>query len=157
MEQRTIQSAICICSYEELCEADKRLVDVAVEQTSRSYSPYSHFSVGAALRLADGTVYRGCNQENAAFGVTMCAERSALFAAGAAQPQVAAEAIAIAARGTDKELVDEPVSPCGICRQAMIETEQRGGVPLHIILCGREKFYVMEGIRTLMPLSFSEF
>lgn len=157
MEEKIIKSVISVCAYDELSAADQRLVDVAVEQTSRSYSPYSHFSVGAALRLADGTVYRGCNQENAAFGVTMCAERSALFAAGAQQPSVAAEAIAIAARGTDKQIVEEPVSPCGICRQAMIETEQRGGRPLHIILCGKGKYYVMEGIRNLMPLSFSEF
>lgn len=157
MEKKTIESIITVCSYDELSEADRQLVDVAVEQTERSYSPYSHFSVGAALRLADGTLYRGCNQENAAFGVTMCAERSALFAAGANQPDVAAEAIAIAARGTDGQLVEEPVSPCGSCRQAMIETEQRGGLPLHIILCGKSKYYVMEGIRQLMPLSFAEF
>lgn len=157
MESKTIESTILVCSYDELAEADRRLVDVAVEQTRRSYSPYSHFSVGAALRLADGTVYRGCNQENAAFGVTICAERSALFAAGANQPGVAAEAIAIAARGTDGKLVEEPVSPCGSCRQAMIETEMRSRRQLRIILCGERKYYVMEGIRTLMPLSFTEF
>lgn len=157
MEEKIIKSVINVCAYDELSAADQQLVGVAVEQTSRSYSPYSHFSVGAGLRLADGSVYRGCNQENAAFGVTICAERSALFAAGANQPDVAAEAIAIAARGTDGELVAEPVSPCGSCRQAMIETEQRGGRQLHIILCGRDKYYVMEGIRNLMPLSFTEF
>lgn len=157
MEEKIIKSVIHVCAYNELSTADRQLVDTAVEQTSRSYSPYSHFSVGAALRLADGTVYRGCNQENAAFGATMCAERSAIFAAGACQPGVGAEAIAIAARGTDGQLVEEPVSPCGICRQAMIETEQRSQRPLHIILCGKERFYVMDGIRSLMPLSFSEF
>ena len=157
MEERIIKSVISVCRYDELSEADRHLVDGAREMTLRSYSPYSHFSVGAAVRLENGETVRGCNQENAAFGVTICAERTALFAAGAEYPDVAVEAIAIAARGTDKELVEEPVSPCGSCRQALIESEMRGHRPIHIILCGRDRFYVMEGIRHLMPLSFSEF
>lgn len=157
MEEKIIKTTIKVCEYGELTESDRLLADTAVEQTSRSYSPYSHFSVGAAVLMADGTIYRGCNQENAAFGVTMCAERSALFAAGANQPDGVVEAIAIAARGTDGNLVEEPVSPCGICRQAMIETEQRSGQKLHIILCGAKKYYLLEGIGQLMPLSFTEF
>lgn len=157
MEERIIKSVISVCNYEELSEADRLLADNAFEMTQRSYSPYSHFSVGAAVRMSNNHIVRGCNQENAAFGVTICAERTALFAAGAEFPDTPIEAIAIAARGTDGQLLEEPVSPCGSCRQAMIETELRSNQQLHIILCGKEKFYVMEGIRQLMPLSFAEF
>ena len=157
MEERIIKTVISVCHYQELTEADRHLVDRAFEMTHHSYSPYSHFSVGAAVRLNNGKVFEGCNQENAAFGVTICAERTALFAAGAAEPNTPIEAIAIAARGTNGELVEEPVSPCGSCRQALIETEMRGKQQVHIILCGKDKFYIMEGIRNLMPLSFTEF
>lgn len=157
MEERIIKSVISVCSYDELSETDRLLVDNAFEMTHRSYSPYSHFSVGAAVRLSNGEIVRGCNQENAAFGITICAERTALFAAGAEYPQTPIEAIAIAARDTDGNALEEPVSPCGSCRQAMIETEMRGHRQLHIILCGKDKFYVMEGIKNLMPLSFTEF
>lgn len=157
MEERIIKSVISVCKYEELSEADKQLVDNAREMTHHSYSPYSHFSVGAAVRLENDKIIRGCNQENAAFGVTICAERTALFAAGAEYHDMPVYAIAIAARDTTGCFVEEPVSPCGSCRQAMIETEVRGKRPLHIILCGKEKYYVMEGIKNLMPLSFTEF
>ena len=142
---------------DELSDAERSLIDVAIDSTSRSYAPYSHFHVGAALLLADNTLIRGCNQENAAFPSGLCAERSALFAAGAQFPDVPPVMLAIAARDTQGELTDEPVSPCGPCRQVLIETETRYGRKLRILLYGKKKVFVMDGISNLMPLSFTEF
>ena len=79
MEQLILKSVVNVFQYEELPATVKQLVDSAKDATANSYSPYSQFSVGAALRLEDGTVIKGANQENAAFPVTMCAERSAIF------------------------------------------------------------------------------
>jgi len=102
-------------------------------------------------------VLPGCNQENAAFPAGLCAERSAIFAAGAQYPGVPVKTLAIAARDTNGELTEEPVSPCGTCRQVMIETETRFSQPIRILLYGRRRIYVMDGIKNLMPLSFTEF
>ena len=107
------------------------------------------------MRLDNGVTIPGCNQENAAFGVTMCAERSALFAAGAQYPDAKVVAIAIAARNGEG-LLDEPISPCGTCRQAMVETEKRSGRRLRILLYGRKCVYVIDGISTLLPLTFCD-
>lgn len=156
MEAKTISTTIMVAKMEELSADDAELVNQAIAQTCKSYSPYSKFNVGAALRLANGNIVVGCNQENAAFGVTMCAERSALFAAGAKCPEVAVTAIAIAARDA-KGLLREPISPCGVCRQAMVETETRYNRRLRILLYGTEKIYVIDGIAELMPLTFSNF
>jgi cytidine deaminase len=132
-------------------------VELAIEATNRSYAPYSHFHVGAALLLNDGTEIMGCNQENAAYPAGLCAERTALYAAGAQYPDVPVKALAIAARTPKGELQEEPVSPCGICRQVLIETETRYGQPVRILLYGRRCVYVIKGIKELMPLSFTEF
>jgi cytidine deaminase len=107
--------------------------------------------------LENGEVLPGCNQENAAFPAGLCAERSAIFAAGAQYPEVPITMLAIAARNTKGELTEEPVSPCGTCRQVLIETETRHGQSIRILLYGKRCIYVMEGIRNLMPLSFTEF
>ena len=157
MDAMTISATCQVAQLEELTVDERKLVERAVSQTERSYAPYSGFHVGAAVRLVNGVTFGGCNQENAAYGVTMCAERSALFAAGAEQPDVAVEAIAIAARDTKGELTEEPVSPCGVCRQAMVETETRYPRRLRILLYGRRHTLVIDGISTLMPLAFSEF
>lgn len=157
MKEITLNSHIMECTADELCPQEKALVEAAKRATFRSYSPYSRFSVGAALLLADGTIVTGCNQENAAFSVTICAERSAIFAAGAQHPDTPPVAIAISARNEQGCFLESPVSPCGSCRQAMIETETRYHRPLVILLVGKEKIYRMEGIKTIMPLSFTDF
>lgn len=156
MKKQVIESVIGVCGIDELSAAERHLVEKAVEATRRSYARYSHFKVGAALLLEDGTEVIGCNQENAAYPVTICAERSALFSAGAQYPDLAVTAIAIAARNEHDELLAEPVTPCGSCRQALIETETRYGRPVRIILYGTSRIYVIDGIRHLMPLSFSD-
>lgn len=145
------------CQMDELSDAEQQLLRQAIEATGRSYAPHSHFHVGAALQLEDGTVLPGCNQENAAFPAGLCAERSALFAAGAQYPDVAPVMLAIAARNPAGELTPEPVSPCGTCRQVIIETETRYRRPLRLLLYGANRVYVMDGISNLMPLSFTEF
>ena len=157
MKQLQITPAIYECQMDELSPEEQDLLRIAIEQTENSYAPYSHFHVGAALMLEDKKVICGCNQENAAFPAGICAERSAIFAAGAQHPTVAPVMLAIAARNTEGELTEEPVSPCGPCRQVIIETETRFKQSLRILLYGQRCVYVMDGIRHLMPLSFTEF
>jgi cytidine deaminase len=105
----------------------------------------------------DGTTIMGCNQENAAFPAGICAERSAIFAAGAQYPDQPVTMLAIAARNEKGELLEEPVTPCGTCRQVIIETETRFHQPLRILLYGQRHIFILEGIKQLMPLSFTEF
>lgn len=155
MEEKTIKSVITVCSMEELSEDERSLIKKAQEGTNRSYSKYSKFKVGAAVMLKNGIEIIGCNQENAAYSVTICAERTALFAAGAQYPDQPVMKIAIAARN-DEGFLEEPITPCGTCRQALIETERRFGQQIRILLYGKKHIYVINGIRQLMPLSFSE-
>ena len=154
MKKHLISSTIYEYSEDELSSIDRQLIDAARQATERSYAPYSHFHVGAALLLENGEIITGCNQENAAFPVTICAERNALFTAGNLYPDVKIEAIAIAARNA-QGFLSHPISPCGSCRQVMIETETRHQHPLRIVLYGTEGIYVLEGIATLMPLSLN--
>lgn len=155
--------------YEELSPQEKTLVDAAKEATYNSYAPYSQFNVGAALLLADGTIVKGANQENAAFPVGTCAERSAIFAAQSQYPEQAVNAIAIAARNssdppetieapeTSSRFTSHPISPCGICRQAIVELEQRYHQDVKIMMYGEECIYIVDTIKSLLPLTFSEF
>ncbi len=156
MEERIITSTIEVCQPSELDANDQKLIELAKEATKRSYSRYSNFAVGAAIMLENGETIVGCNQENAAFSVTICAERTALFSAGAQYPDTAVTAIAIAARSCDGHFTLEPVTPCGSCRQALVETEQRFGRNIHIIMYGANRTFVVDGIKSLMPLSFSD-
>lgn len=157
MKELELKSVIQACQMDELSTEEQHLVNLAIEATHRSYAPYSHFHVGAAVRLENGEEIIGCNQENAAYPSGLCAERTALFSAGAQYPDVPVEMLAIAACGTDGELLSEPVSPCGSCRQVIIESETRAGHPIRILLYGRKCIYVIDGIGKLMPLLFSEF
>ena len=157
MQELTLKSVIKVAQPSELPLQEQQLVEAAIEATNHSYSPYSNFSVGAALLLANGEMVTGCNQENAAFPAGLCAERTAIFAAGARFPNEAVTTIAIAARTGNGELTEEPVTPCGTCRQVMIETEKRFNHPIRILLYGRKAVYIIEGISQLMPLSFTDF
>jgi cytidine deaminase len=157
MKNLELKSIIKEYQFEELSQEEQHLVELAIEATYRSYAPYSNFRVGAALLLNNGVEIVGCNQENAAYPAGLCAERSALFAAGAQYPDVPVKLLAIAARTPKGELQAEPVSPCGVCRQVIIETETRYRQPVRILLYGRDRIYAIDGISSLMPLSFTEF
>lgn len=155
MEEKIIRSIIKICQQEELSDIEQHLIRTAIEATDRSYVPYSNFRVGSAVMLKNGIEIVGCNQENAAFPVTICAERTALFSASAQYPDQPVTTIAIAARNRDG-LLTEPITPCGSCRQALIETEQRFGRRIRILLYGTKHIYAIDGIANLMPLSFTD-
>lgn len=156
MQEKKVITKIQVYSYSDLTEADKKLIDLAKEATKSSYTPYSHFNVGAAVRLENGVLIKGCNQENAAFPAGICAERSACYNAGANYPDVAIEAIAIIAV-QNGEVVEDPCSPCGVCRQALLEFETRSGKPMQVLLAGRDKVFHLESMKSLLPLSFTEF
>lgn len=153
MKEYTINVPVVSCQWDELNAAQQQLVRVAKEQTTRSYSPYSHFQVGAALELGDGTIVRGANQENAAYPSGLCAERSALFAAGAMYPEQPIVRLAIACY-TEGKFLEEPGSPCGACRQVMVESEQRGGIPMEVLLYGEKEILVFKSAKDLLPLMF---
>ena len=157
MKEVELKTVIQECQMDELSAEDRQLVEQAIEATRRSYAPYSHFHVGAAVRLENGEIVIGCNQENVAYPSGLCAERTALFAAGALYPDVPVRVLAVAARGTDGEMTEEPTGPCGSCRQVIIESETRAKHPIRILLYGRRCVYIIDGIRQLMPLTFSEF
>ena len=154
MKTMQLQIPVKVFTYEELSEPDRELIDTAREATHRSYAPYSHFSVGAAARLADGTVVSGSNQENAASPSSICAERTTLYYANSRYPDKAVETIAIAARNQQGEFLETPISPCGACRQVMLETEKRFDQPLRILLYGNKDIYELQGVNSLLPLSF---
>ena len=138
---------------DELDADDRTLVEKAVEATGRSYAKYSNFNVGAALRLANGEIILGANQENAVFTVGLCAERTAIFAAQVRYPDQPVVAIAIAARNANG-LMRLPVSPCGSCRQVMSEVEERYGQPMRILLYGTDGVYIVNSVKDLLPLCF---
>jgi len=141
-------------SVAELNKSDRELLGQATLASETSYSPYSSFEVGAAVRLANGEVISGSNQENAAYPSGLCAERVALFFAQAKFPEVPVDAIAIYARSREFKL-DKPVTPCGSCRQVMAEYENRHGRKIRVIM-GNDDGHVQitEGIESLLPLMF---
>lgn len=157
MKDLEIRPKIWEAQMDDLTADERSLIELAIDGTNRSYSPYSHFRVGAALKLQNGVTVIGCNQENAAFPSGICAERSALFAAGAQYPDQPVVMLAIAARNEEGVFTEHPVSPCGPCRQVLIETETRFHHPVRILLYGQRCVYVVDSIKQLMPLSFTEF
>jgi cytidine deaminase len=139
---------------EELNNDDLELVFAARETAINAYAPYSKFRVGAAIRLESGTIVRGANVENAAFPSGICAERSALSNSVSNHHNDKPVAIAIAAM-TEDGLTDEPVPPCGNCRQVIAEEEARTGNQIRIILSGKNKSFVLDSISSLLPLQFN--
>lgn len=138
---------------DELPKDEQELVAAAIKATDNSNAKYSHFRVGAALLLTDGSVVIGANQENAVFPLGLCAERTAIFAAQAQRPEMSMSKLAIAARN-DAGLVSNPVTPCGSCRQVILEMEERYGQPIRILLYGTDGVYAVDTVRDLLPLCF---
>lgn len=139
---------------QELPEADQRLIDRAIAAAGRAYAPYSRFHVGAAVLLQNNLIVEGNNQENAAYPSGLCAERVALFYASASHPEVPVVAIAIVAMREEK-LTENPVTPCGSCRQAFMETEVRFNNPIRVIMHGTAQTLVVDTTKSLLPFKFS--
>ena len=153
MYQKRIETNIAVYRFYELDAADQALLNKAKEQVAKSYVPYSHFHVGAAVRLANGEVLAGSNQENAAYPSGLCAERVTLFYANAQHPEVPVRALAIAG-WTNGHFLEQPITPCGACRQVLLETETRYGQDIRVLLYGAECVYVLERASDLLPLCF---
>jgi cytidine deaminase len=138
----------------QLSASDRKLLNEAWLACDSAYAPYSNFHVGAALELANGLIFKGNNQENAAYPSGICAERVAVFSASSQYPGIAIRCIAVVAK-TDVFNLANPVTPCGACRQVIAEYEMLAGQPIRIILQGNsEKIWILEGISNLLPLMF---
>ncbi len=141
-------------SVEELNEQDANLVKEARKVTASAYAPYSNFNVGAIAKMANGKFVAGTNQENASYPVGLCAERVLLSSAATLYPNIAIDTIAISYNNNNGDS-DHPISPCGICRQTLVEYEERIKQPIRLILSGMEgKVYIVQRSSLLLPLSF---
>ena len=140
-------------SIKQLASMDRELAEAAIQATEGSYAPYSKFNVGAAVRLDSGLIVKGANQENAAYPSGLCAERTAMFYASATYPENIMTGIAITA-SQEGVLCDNPVTPCGACRQVMAQYQTKGGKPMSILLVGGRKIWKFEKVDDLLPLIF---
>ncbi|MCA1750230.1 MAG: cytidine deaminase [Cryomorphaceae bacterium] len=164
MEQKEIHLKYRVASdISGLEPDDAALFKEALKAMESAYAPYSHFSVGAAVELENGVTVRGSNQENIAYPSGLCAERVAVFAAASAYPGVKMRAIAVVAsfKGPDNAAADvkndssDSVTPCGACRQVMMEYERLLGQPIRIITGGADgSIIVLDSAEALLPLVF---
>ena len=141
-------------SVEEMNPEDRELVAEAVKAMQGAYAPYSHFHVGAAVRMSNGQIVRGANQENAAFPSGLCAERTAMFAAGARYPDKDMLSIAIAG-GVMGRLGSQPATPCGACRQVMAQYQAKSGRPMSVLMVASGQILKFEKVDDILPLIFN--
>lgn len=140
-------------SLEEMNAEDRELASEAIAAMSNAYAPYSHFHVGAAVRMSNGQIVRGSNQENAAFPSGLCAERTAMFAASARYPDKDMCSIALAG-GVHGRLAKHPVTPCGACRQVMAQYQTKAGKPMSVIMVGDGRIWKFSRVDDILPLIF---
>ena len=141
-------------NWNDLSPEDCILVEKAFEACENAYAPYSKFQVGVSVLLANGEVIKGNNQENIAYPSGLCAERVALFYAGANFPTIAVKTICIVAKG-DLIPIEHLLTPCGSCRQVMIETEVRQKSPYRVILISQDgRAMIFESAGDLLPFAF---
>jgi len=141
---------------DELEMKDQLLCAAAEKALQSSYSPYSNFKVGTAVRLADGQIILGSNQENLAYPSGLCAERVALFTIGAAYPDAVIESMVITAH-TDNFKIIQPVTCCGACLQVMSEFEQKQKKEIEVIFyCIGGQILKVKGVKSLLPFAFVE-
>ena len=153
MKKHQISCEIHEFDGSELNEEQQTLLEQTHTVCESAYAPYSQFKVGATLRLENKEMVSGSNQENVAYPSGMCAERVAIFNAGANFPNKKIERMAIVAHSNFD--LSKAVMPCGACRQAMMEYEQRQGSPIEILLQGNEgNIFVSKGVENLLPYSF---
>lgn len=153
MKKKIIANILEYHSIDLFSDDEKKLITDAKKSVINAYAPYSNFKVGAAVLLRDGNTIGGNNQENAAYPTGICAEQVALFYANANFPDSAVITIVITALKNKKFV---PVSPCGKCRQVMIEIEERYKTLIKIILYGEDKIYVIESAKSLLPFHFGK-
>ena len=153
MKELQFSTIVKVYSFDELPSEYKMLVEKAKSSVKLSYSPYSHFAVGAAVLLDNGEVYCGANQENAAYPSGLCAERTVMFYANANRPDVPVKALACACY-TNGHFTAKPGSPCGNCRQVLLETEHRFKRNMEIVLYGEDEIYVFPSAKSLLPHCF---
>lgn len=155
MKEIIIQSKITVFhNLDELSDSDKTLVQEAIKATEKSYAPYSKFYVGCAILLENDEIISGGNQENASYPVCLCAEGVTLSAASAMYPKAAIQKMAIAVKSATA--VGEPVAPCGVCRQRILEYEDRFKAPIEILLYGAdESIFKVHSVRDILPLAFN--
>lgn len=153
MKEFKIETNVQCFAYEELPEQYRLLIDRAKQQTQTAYAPYSNFHVGAAVLMENGEILCGSNQENAAYPSGLCAERTTLFYANAHFPNDKVVALAIAA-AQNGDFLEEPISPCGACRQVMLEYEQKAKQSMDVLLYGKNNIYWIKGAKALLPFSF---
>ena len=140
-------------SVDELNEADAALVQKARKGTEIAYAPYSNFLVSCAVRLKNGTEVLGTNQENASYPVGICAERALLSILGNVHPNESINLMAISYNNRTEAI--EPIAPCGMCRQALLEYEQRIQHPIKILLTGQAgEIFEISSAKDLLPLAF---
>ena len=139
---------------DELNAEDRQLLTDARNVTDKAYAPYSNFHVGAAAKLENGKIVTGTNQENASYPVGICAERVLLSAISSLYQGIPVETMAVSYQ-SKKMKSDHPISPCGMCRQALQEFEGRTGRPIRLILAGMEgEIYIINSASQLLPLAF---
>ena len=138
-----------------LSEIDKKLIDRAIDVLELAYAPYSEFYVGAALILENNEIITGTNQENSSFPCGICAERVALFSAKSNYPKLLINKIAITAVSKNFEL-NNPVGPCGLCRQVLVEYEHKQQSDIEILLFDKKKIIKIAKAKDLLPFYFSE-
>ena len=139
----------------ELSESDAWLLEEARNVTENAYAPYSNFHVGAVAIMANGEVVAGTNQENASYPVGICAERVLLGTIATLHPKIEIKSIAIS-YSSDSVKSDHPISPCGMCRQALLEYENRLSKPIRLILGGLEgRVYIIKTASLLLPFAFT--
>lgn len=139
----------------QLSPADQQLLQTARDATQHAYAPYSNFKVAAVARLLTGETLSGTNQENASYPVGICAERTLLSALSSVYPNQPVETIAISYFNGNGGAANKPATPCGICRQSLLEFEQRTGQPLRIIMSGTTgPVMILSSAADLLPFGF---
>ena len=155
MEEKLVINYQRFSSPQQMSDQDRELVAAATEALKGSYAPYSNFHVGAAVRLKNGKIVKGANQENAAYPSGLCAERTAMFAAKSQYPEEAQVSIAITSTYADGSKPGVPASPCGACRQVMAEYQKIAGENMSIILVGGDYTLKFDKVDDLLPFIFT--
>jgi cytidine deaminase len=143
-------------NLEELDGSSQKMMQLAIDARKKAYAPYSKFTVGCSILLDNGKVVEGSNQENAAYPSGLCAERVAIFYAGSNYPEAKVLKLFISASPVDKDL-DQPIPPCGSCRQSIAEYEIKQEQDIEIYFMGSKgKIYKSDSLKNILPFMFDK-